>query len=262
MNAPWRQYGLRNWLIRVGALTAIVGVALAIAFGLGIIGKDDRETVVRGDETIVVDEANILAPDEEEIVVGDGTDKKFETRALRDDGTEFVGEIGIEVGELAPNFSASNFEGERFQLSDFRGKVVFLNFWASWCGPCRAEMPAMQDLLDQYGDDIVVIAINNQEAYDPATGFIEQIGVSFTQFGLDPGGDIVNAYRVVTMPTSYFIDAEGRIADVHLGQITFDEMVEGLELAQAAAAQRLDLDSAAGRWHGESAGTGFSRPAR
>lgn len=225
------------------ALTAIVGAAVGIAFGLGIIGKDDRETVTVAGETIVVDEANILSPGEEEIVVGEGKDQQFETRAVRDDGTEVVDDVGVEVGELAPNFSASNFEGERFELADFRGKVVFLNFWASWCGPCRAEMPAMQDLLERYGDDLIVVAVNNQEAYRPATRFIEALDVSYSEFGLDPSGEIVEAYKVITMPTSYFIDAEGRISAVHLGQITFDEMVERFEEALSGTADRIALDN-------------------
>ncbi|HET9199848.1 MAG TPA: TlpA disulfide reductase family protein [Dehalococcoidia bacterium] len=127
-------------------------------------------------------------------------------------------------------------------MSDFRGKVVFLNFWASWCGPCRAEMPAMQDLLAEYGDELVVIAANNQEAYRPAKSFIDDLGVNYTEFALDPSGEIVDAYKVFTMPTSYFIDPEGRISALHLGQITYEEMVERFEEAQNASARRLSLD--------------------
>ena len=229
--------------MRLAGLVAIVGAGIGIAFGLGIIGEDDRETIeADGGNTIVIDAANILAPGEEEVVVGEGDEQKFEVRALRDDGTEDVDQIGVEVGDLAPNFSASNFDGERFQLSDFRGKVVFLNFWASWCGPCRAEMPAMQDLLAQYGDDLVIVAANNQEAYRPAKGFIDDLGVNYTEFALDPSGEIVDAYKVFTMPTSYFIDPEGRISAVHLGQITYEEMVERFEEAQSGSAGRLRLD--------------------
>jgi thiol-disulfide isomerase/thioredoxin len=234
---------LRNWLLRVAGLVAIVGVGVGIAFGLGIIGDDDRETIEADDgNTIVIDVANIVGRDEEEVVVGEGDERKFEIRKLHDDRTEEIEQIGVEVGDLAPNFSASNFEGERFQLSDFRGKVVFLNFWASWCGPCRAEMPAMQDLLAQYGYDLVIIAANNQEAYRPAKSFIDDLGVDYTEFALDPSGEIVDAYKVFTMPTSYFIDAEGRISAVHLGQITFEEMVERFEEARSGSGGRLDLN--------------------
>ncbi|MEX2236726.1 MAG: redoxin domain-containing protein [Dehalococcoidia bacterium] len=212
--APWKTYGMRNWLTRVGLMALIVGAGLGIAYGLGIIGDDGTETVVREGETITISEAEVVDPPE-----------------AGDEGID----VGVEEGEVAPDFLASNFAGERFQLSDFRGKVVFLNFWASWCGPCRAEMPAMQDLLEQYGDDLVVIAINNQESYRPATGFIEELGVEFTQFGFDPTAQIVDVYKVFTMPTSYFIDANGRISDLHIGQITYEEMVEKLEEARQAA---------------------------
>jgi thiol-disulfide isomerase/thioredoxin len=154
---------------------------------------------------------------------------------MTDTGEETVTKVGIEEGELAPNFSASNFDGERVQLADYRGKVVFLNFWASWCGPCRAEMPAMQDLLNEFGEDVVILAVNNQEAYDPAKDFIDELGVNFSDYALDPSGEIVDAYRVFTMPTSYFIDADGVVTAVHLGQITYEEMLENVEIARAGA---------------------------
>jgi thiol-disulfide isomerase/thioredoxin len=234
LNAPWSQYGLRNWLTRVGVLAALVGAALGIAFGVGIIGSDDSETIETAEGVIQIEPANILAPDETEVAIREGDDVTFEVRAMLDSGEEIIEEVGIEEGELAPNFSASNFDGDRFQLSDYRGKIVFLNFWASWCGPCRAEMPAMQDLFNEYGDeDLVILAINNQESYDPAFDFIQELGVSYTEFGLDPTGEIVDAYRAfITMPTSYFIDADGVVSAVHLGQITYEEMVERYEAAR------------------------------
>jgi thiol-disulfide isomerase/thioredoxin len=234
LNAPWSQYGLRNWLTRVGVLAALVGAALGIAFGVGIIGSDDNETIETAEGVIQIEPANILAPDETEVAIREGDDVTFEVRAMLDSGEEIIEEVGIEEGELAPNFSASNFDGDRFQLSDYRGKIVFLNFWASWCGPCRAEMPAMQDLFNEYGDeDLVILAINNQESYDPAFDFIQELGVSYTEFGLDPTGEIVDAYRAfITMPTSYFIDADGVVSAVHLGQITYEEMVERYEAAR------------------------------
>jgi thiol-disulfide isomerase/thioredoxin len=133
--------------------------------------------------------------------------------------------IGPAVGQLAPNFEASNFEGSRVQLADFRGQPILLNFWASWCTPCIAEMPDMQTLLEAFADTgLVVFAVNAGERFEPAYYFVQGLGVSFTEFGMDPGEDVSRLYRVRGMPTSVFITRDGVISRVHLGQMTIEQM--------------------------------------
>ncbi len=134
-------------------------------------------------------------------------------------------DVGLDRGELAPDFEVSTVEGERVRLSDFRGKAVFLNFWASWCGPCRAEMPDIQALLNQHSKDgLVVLAVNNGESFGPANGFVEELELDLTAIGLDPGRDVIGKYGIVSMPTSIFIDADGVITEHHRGFASGSQM--------------------------------------
>jgi peroxiredoxin len=100
-------------------------------------------------------------------------------------------------------------------------------------------MPAIQTVLDQYEQaGLVVLAVDNGERFEAARSFVEELGLDFTEFGLDPGQDVIRRYRVVAMPTSLFIDAEGVITAVHVGQATGMEMeelvLEAMGLAVAA----------------------------
>ena len=149
------------------------------------------------------------------------------------------GELSVEakVGALAPNFEFSDFDGDRHQLSDFRGRPVYLNFWATWCGPCREELPDMQELLDRHGDadGLAVIALNRGESLGTAQSFLEDItrldggkGVTFTVNGLDPDSSVFRAYRGVGMPTSVFIDEDGVVRFVWIGLLRLSEMEDAL----------------------------------
>ena len=129
--------------------------------------------------------------------------------------------VGLREGDLAPDFEFSAFDGRRLRLSEFRGKAVFLNFWATWCGPCRFELPDMQTVLERFeADGLAVIAVNFGERYERAARYLDEIDVRLTAFAFDPEGAIARSYDVQGMPTSYFIDATGRITRVVLGQLT------------------------------------------
>ena len=137
--------------------------------------------------------------------------------------------VGLRAANLAPNFEFSAFDGRRISLSEFRGRPVFLNFWASWCGPCRAEMPNMQTMLDVYGlDGLVIIGVNVGEALTPAQAFIDRLEVDFTAFAYDPTQEIVRLYGVQGLPVSYFIDAEGVISRVIAGQLSYEVMEDSV----------------------------------
>jgi thiol-disulfide isomerase/thioredoxin len=134
--------------------------------------------------------------------------------------------VGPNVGQLAPNFEVSNLEGKRVQLADYRGQPVLLNFWASWCAPCVAEMPDMQAVMERFADEgLVVFAMNAGERLEPAFFFVKGLGVSFTEIGLDPGEDVIRLYRVHGLPTSFFIDGDGVVTRVQLGQMTEEQIV-------------------------------------
>ena len=122
-------------------------------------------------------------------------------------------------GFLAPDFELITLNGETLSLSDFRGKVVLVNFWASWCPPCRSEMPAMQEIYQQYGpDDFVILAVNNTQADNLADiqNFVDERGLTFPIL-LDNTGQVSAAYQVRSLPTSFFIDREGIIREVVIG---------------------------------------------
>ncbi|MDP2932391.1 MAG: TlpA disulfide reductase family protein [Chloroflexota bacterium] len=124
------------------------------------------------------------------------------------------------MGHPAPDFTLLDLEGNRVTLSDFRGKVVFINFWASWCPPCRAEMPDIEAVYQKYKDKgVVVIGIDIMEPEDVVRQFVRQGGYSWT-FVLDSTGEIARDYRIAAIPTSFFLDKDGIIKTTYIGAMT------------------------------------------
>lgn len=140
---------------------------------------------------------------------------------------------GIKEGELAPDFELETLDGDHVQLSDYRGKKVLLNFWATWCGPCRQEMPAMQDFYEEFGDDIEILAVNvtsSEKSIDDVQDFIDEFEFTY-QTLLDTDMDVSNIYMAVGLPTTYFIGTDGIIqAPRKIGPMTYDYMVETLQI--------------------------------
>ena len=126
----------------------------------------------------------------------------------------------VNAGESAPDFTLVDLEGNQVSLSDFRGKTVFVNFWATWCPPCRAEMPEIEAIYQEYKDkEVVVIGIDIMEPEDVVRQYVEQGGYSWT-FVLDTSGEVTANYEVAAIPTSFFIDREGIIQAVNIGAMT------------------------------------------
>jgi DsbE subfamily thiol:disulfide oxidoreductase len=132
---------------------------------------------------------------------------------------------------LAPVASLERLEGGETTLDAWRGKAVILNFWATWCWPCRQEMPALQALQDG-NEDVVVVGVNFEESAEKAQGFVEELGLSFP-IVLDPDGTFGAELDVVGLPTTFFIDAEGRIVGSHVGQLDEAELQEAMEMLRA-----------------------------
>ncbi len=140
------------------------------------------------------------------------------SQSITSDGQEAA--AGVNVGESAPDFTLVDLEGNQVSLSDFRGKTVFINFWATWCPPCRAEMPEIEAVYQEYKDKgVVVIGVDILEPEDVVRQFVEQGGYSWT-FVLDTSGEVAANYRVTAIPTSFFIDREGIIQVVNIGAMT------------------------------------------
>lgn len=122
-------------------------------------------------------------------------------------------------GFQAPDFELSTVEGELVLLSELRGKAILLNFWATWCPPCRSEMPAMQQVyMDYVQDGFVVLAVNNlrQDRRESVESFILDGNLTFPVL-LDDLGSVSTRYQVNSMPTSFFIDPNGIIREVVIG---------------------------------------------
>lgn len=133
------------------------------------------------------------------------------------------------VGELAPDFALRGLDGETYRLSDFRGQVVFVNFWATWCGPCRGELPDIQSVYDEKGGQgLVVLAVNVQEAAGRVQAFWDDQGLTMPVL-LDSRGEVFEAYRLMGLPDSFFVDREGILRGLQIGAIGREDMLEKLE---------------------------------
>jgi thiol-disulfide isomerase/thioredoxin len=122
-------------------------------------------------------------------------------------------------GFLAPDFSLSTNEGETITLSDLRGKPVLINLWTSWCPPCKAEMPALEHVYQDYKDDgLEILAVNStsQDNAADAIGFVQDLGLTFTIL-FDNDGSVSKQYHLQALPTSIFINREGVIQEIVVG---------------------------------------------
>ncbi len=124
-----------------------------------------------------------------------------------------------QVGFSAPDFRLTGLDSQEIGLNDLKGRPIILNFWASWCPPCKAEMPAFQKASKEYSDtELQVIAINatNQDSLSDVKQFVEQHGITFP-IPLDQTGSVSSDYLVHSLPTTYFIDQNGIITEVIIG---------------------------------------------
>ncbi len=138
-----------------------------------------------------------------------------------------------QVGFLAPDFTLKTPLGKSFTLSELRGRPVIVNLWATWCPPCRAEMPALQKLYDEYRDrGLIVLAVNatQQDDVQAIAPFVEKYHLTFPIL-LDETGLAARAYQLRSLPSSYFIGRDGTIREIVVG----GPMPEALLRAQAEA---------------------------
>ena len=138
--------------------------------------------------------------------------------------------VGTQVGMQAPDFTLRTPTGERFNLQEQRGKPVFLNFWATWCGPCIAEMPDMQKLQNTMADSIHIVGIDLRESRSQVLRFITRYGYTWT-FVLDSTGDVSGTYGASSIPRSVFIDAKGVIVRVLRGPQSYETFLEATRQA-------------------------------
>ena len=133
----------------------------------------------------------------------------------------------------APDFTVYDLEGNEVNLSEFFGKPIIVNFWASWCGPCKMEMPDFDEAYQTYGNDISFLMVNmtdgSRETVEIASSFIEESGYTFPVY-YDNNYSAAITYSVSSLPTTYFIDAEGKLIAYTKGAITGTTLQKGINM--------------------------------
>lgn len=120
------------------------------------------------------------------------------------------------VGQAAPDFAAKNIDGKTVRLSDYRGKTVIVNFWATWCVPCRSEMPAINAVSQENPSKVAVVAVDVLEGPVLVIDYVDKLHLSFVPL-LDPYGVVTKQYHVDSMPTSFFVASDGTIRAINVG---------------------------------------------
>lgn len=152
------------------------------------------------------------------------------TSAQKEDQEEELLEEGNNSGQLAYEFEAEDMDGNLVKLSDYRGKKVFLNFWASWCPPCKVEMPHLKE-FSMAQDDVVVLGVNVTTSETDLANvqiFLDEFNVDYTNlYGTQK---MFNLYRVQSLPTSYIIDSQGMIQERIVGPVTQEILTTKFDL--------------------------------
>lgn len=142
--------------------------------------------------------------------------------------------VAPEIGSQAPPFKLLTPTSEPLALNDFRGKFTIINFWATWCQPCRREMRELQRLYDTHRGNLHVLAVNLGESADAVRNWSEQLGLSYDLL-LDPHNDVAMRYQIRGQPTTYLLDSAHRIQQVYYGPVPFGKLQQDLaNLGKAA----------------------------
>lgn len=137
-------------------------------------------------------------------------------------------EIAPTQGALAPDFTLFNLDGKQITLAEFRGHPVMINLWATWCAPCRIEMPHIQDRFERYADDgLIVLAVDFDEPAGQVEAFRDELNLTFDLL-LDPGAEVQELYRNRSYPSTFFVDENGVIQVQHIGLMTEGQLDENL----------------------------------
>lgn len=172
-----------------------------------------------------------IAKEDEDEIKDNGEDKQEDIAGDREDHQEEdeieAPQSSIEIGKKLPDFTLDTLEGDRVSLRDYEGKIVLLNFWATWCVYCDEEMPDLQRLSKE-NDDLTVLGVNVEEPEDLVQDYIDDGGYDF-EILLDKKGELAMEYLVSGLPASYFIDEDGSFIGVASGMLTYEQMNEILD---------------------------------
>lgn len=132
-------------------------------------------------------------------------------------------EDSVAAGPPVPDRTFETFDGQERSLTEFTGTPLVVNFWASWCPPCVAEMPDLERVHVDLGDEVRFIGLNTQDSLQQAETLVTQTGVTY-DLGLDPEGALFSDFEVVAMPTTFFVDDAGAIVHRHAGLLTEQQL--------------------------------------
>lgn len=158
-----------------------------------------------------------------------GTGLAWVTNRVQESGSAPESELAL--GQSHPGFSLPDLGGERVEAERFAGRAMLVNFWATWCAPCRREMPVLQAASRQYGDSLAVVGIALDDP-DPVAAFVEELGIEYTILvGQDEVLDVQSEWgnRVGAMPYTVLVDGEGMVRWRHYGEVTAEELDEALD---------------------------------
>ncbi|HLR75872.1 MAG TPA: TlpA disulfide reductase family protein [Virgibacillus sp.] len=188
-----------------------------------LVSSNGSATTEEGDiETLSEDEDGTQ---DEENTEDESSDDVDEEETASNDGPH---KTGLEKGNIAPDFELKTLDGEKMKLSDFRGQRVMLNFWATWCPPCRAEIPDMQKFYEDKDVEILAVNLYDTDNEDDISEFIDEFGMTFPVL-LDEGSAVSTTYQIQPIPTTYLIDSNGRIHNMAFGALNYDLMVQEFE---------------------------------
>ncbi len=195
----------------IGA-TALAGVGVLVLVAYGYFALDPGG---KTPEIAEVDTSQMVARSSN----GEFLDKRAEVRP---------DQTGAQLGYRAPDISLSDFEGQDVSLREFRGTPVLLNFWGTWCAPCRAEMPALQNFHERFGDRVAIVGINWDHSVAEARAFLERQGITYTNL-IDRQGKAFVRYGLTALPTSFWIDERGVIMGYWNGAMDEQTMLQGFQ---------------------------------
>lgn len=218
-------------------ITSLIILSLTLFTACGSAETDAQNSA---DAAVETSPAEDTAPEEdaaETPSVTDTASEENDTGNQADEEALFY--LQLSEGDAAPDFTATLADGTEFTLSEQQGKVVLLNFWATWCGPCVREMPAFEKLQEDYGDNVAILAVNCMEDADTVAAFIEENSYTFP-IAIDERGAVSAKYPTQGIPYTLVIDGDGIVQNIYMGAADADTQYEEYKSAVDAIVEAVE----------------------